>query len=379
MKKIKSITGKRKIQVCDLLREHEAIKGPVEKAARRVFDSGRYILGRELEAFEKEFARYNGSGYAIGVASGTEALQISLEALSIGAGDEVITAVNTAIPTAMAIAAAGARPKFVDVDERTSNIDIDKIEKAITGKTRAIIPVHIYGNPCDIAGVRRIAKKHKLFIVEDACQAHGAAYKQKKVGSFGDLGAFSFYPTKNLGCYGDGGIIVTDSGPLAQKAGLLRNYGQPMRYKCDIEGINSRLDELQAAILRVKLRRLGRSNRRRREIAALYEKNLKNVAGVTQPCASKYAQHVFHLYVIRCEERDGLKRFLSKRGIETEIHYPIPLHLQKAFKYLGYRKGDFPVAERLAGEIISLPMFTELTDGEVRVICDSIREFYKGR
>lgn len=379
MKKIKNITGKRKILVSDLLREHAAIKGPVEKAARRVFDSGRYILGKEVEAFEKEFARYNGSRYAIGVASGTEALEISLKALSIGPGDEVITAVNTAIPTAMAIAAAGARPKFVDVDERTSNIDIDKIEKAITGKTRAIIPVHIYGNPCNIAWVKLIAKKHKLFIVEDACQAHGASCKQKKVGSFGDLGAFSFYPTKNLGCYGDGGMIVTDNKALARKAKLLRNYGQPMRYKCDIEGINSRLDELQAAILRVKLGRLDSSNDRRRAIAALYDKNLKNIEGVTVPCVCKYARHVFHLYVIRCKNRDDLKIFLSEKGIETEIHYPIPLHLQKAFKYLGYKKGDFPAAEKLAGEIISLPIFPELKGGEVRTICGSIKEFYKGR
>lgn len=378
MKRTKNTTGK-KLLVCDLKREHIAIRKEVEGAVKRVLDSGWYILGKELVAFEVEFARYIGSSYAIGVASGTEALQIALMALSIGKGDQVITAVNTAIPTAMAITSAGASPTFVDIDENTFNISIAGIEKAITKRTKAIIPVHLYGNPCNMSEVLRIAKKYKIAVVEDCAQAHGASYKNRKVGTFGDLGAFSFYPTKNLGCYGDGGAVVTDSKALAEKVKLLRNYGQSTRYVCDVEGINSRLDEVQAAILRVKLRNLDRYIARRREIVALYGRDLASIDEVTVPYRIEDTQHAFHLYVIRCAMRDRLKEYLDKKGIETQIHYPVQLHLQKAFSTLGYRRGAFPVAEKLAGEILSLPIFPALQNEEVAVICKSIKEFYSNR
>jgi len=376
MKRIKNITGKR-ILVSDLSRGHSASKDQIERAILRVLDSGWYVLGLELEAFEREFARYNGSRYAVGVASGTEAIQIALMALGIGRGDEVITIPNTAIPTAMAIVAAGATPRFVDVREDTQNIDETKLKESITKKTKAIIPVHLYGNPCEIEGVLRIAGQHGLYVVEDACQAHGASYNGKKVGTFGDLGAFSFYPTKNLGCYGDGGMIVTDDRKLAETVKLLRNYGQKTRYACDMEGINSRLDEIQAAILRVKLRRLNSFNKRRRHIAALYQKCLAEMGEMRLPMiGDNTRQGVFHLYVIRCQKRDALRSFLAKRGIETQIHYPVPLHLQKAFAHLGYSRGDFPVAEKLVREILSLPIFPELTDREVVRISALIRKWY---
>lgn len=376
MRRIKDTTGK-KLLVCDLKREHAALRAEVEAAVIRVLNSGRYVLGGELAAFEDEFARAMGSSYAIGVASGTEALQLSLMALSVGRGDEVITAVNTAIPTAMAITAAGARPRFVDVDEETSNIDASKIEKAITKKTKAIVPVHLYGNPCNIAEVMKIAKKRGVAVIEDCAQAHGAAVNGKTAGTFGQLGAFSFYPTKNLGCYGDGGAVVTTDQGLAEKVRLLRNYGQPTRYRCDVEGINSRLDELQAAILRVKLRYLDRSVLRRIAIASLYDRLLSSISGVITPHRSKNVKHVYHLYVIKCMRRDALKDCLEKKAMETQIHYPIPLHLQKAFKGLGYKKGDFPVAEKLAGEILSLPVFPALRDEEVMAVCSAIGDFYK--
>ncbi|MBN2452702.1 MAG: DegT/DnrJ/EryC1/StrS family aminotransferase [Candidatus Omnitrophica bacterium] len=378
MKRTGKNTGK-KILVCDLKREHGTIRGEVMRSVKRVLDSGWYILGKELEAFENEFAEYIGSSNAVGVASGTEGLQLALMALAVGRGDEVITAVNTAIPTAMAIVSAGATPKFVDIDEDTFNLDIRELERAITGKTKAIVPVHLYGNPCDIGGVMKIARKHGLAVIEDACQAHGASHNSRKVGSFGDLGAFSFYPTKNLGCYGDGGMVVTNNGKLAAKLRLLRNYGQATRYSCDIEGINSRLDEIQAAILRGKLRRLDRFNKRRSAIARLYGECLKDIGALELPSYDRNSKHVFHLYVIRCEKRDMLRDFLLKNGIETQIHYPVPLHLQGAFKGLGYRAGDFPRAEALSRKILTLPVFPALTDGEVMRICNCVRRFYNGR
>lgn len=376
MRRIKNTTGK-VLLVCDLKREHRAIRGEVAHAVRRVLDSGWYILGKELESFEREFAVYNGAHHAVGVASGTEAIQLALTSLGVGRGDEVITPVNTAIPTAMAIAACGAMPRFVDVDDATSNIDVSRLEQAITKKTRAIVPVHLYGRACNIEEIMKIANRHGCSVVEDCAQAQGAMRAKKKVGNFGALGAFSFYPTKNLGCYGDGGIVATSDKRLADKLRLLRNYGQSSRYRCEVQGINSRLDEIQAAILRVKLRHLAGWTSRRQRLSGVYSENLRNIDGVITPLIGKAAEHVFHLYVIRCRRRDELKEYLADRGIETQIHYPIPLHLQKAFKGLRYRRGDFPVAERLSGEILSLPIFPSLTDREVLAVCESIRLFYK--
>ena len=376
MKNMGNITGS-KIVVSDLKREPRQLKKKIEKAVDKVLSSGWYILGKELASFEKEFASYCGTSYAVGVASGTEALQLSLMALSISSGDEVIIPVNTAIPAAMAIVAAGAKPKFVDIKEATFNIDPSKIEKLITKRTKAIMPVHLYGNPCDMDNVSKIARKHKLFVVEDASQSHGAIYKNKKVGSLSDLACFSFYPTKNLGCYGDGGMVVTNGKKLTEKIHYLRNYGQISRYICRIKGINSRLDEVQAAILRVKLKHLDAFNKRRIEIATRYNKNLKNIAEIESPCENKSTKHVFYLYVIRSKKRNKLKAYLEQKKIKSEIHYPIPLHLQEAFRCLGYRKGDFPVGERVAREILSLPIFPTLTNGEVDRISFHIRNFYR--
>lgn len=376
MKRTKKITGKR-ILVSDLKREHNALRDEIERAVLRVLDSGWYILGHELKAFEEEFARYNGSRYAIGVASGTEALQLALVALDIGRGDEIILPVNTAIPTAMAIVASGASPVFVDVDPDSSNIDVGKIDRVVSHRTKAIIPVHLYGNPCDMDGILKIARKRGLRVVEDACQAHGASYKGKRVGSIGLMGAFSFYPTKNLGAYGDGGLIVTDDRRLADKLKLLRNYGQATRYKCEINGINSRLDEIQAAILRVKLRHLDYFTGRRLVISGLYNRYLGQMKSVAIPPSSRDAKRVYHLYVIRCKKRDALRDYLSRRGIETQIHYPMPLHMQGAFRGLGYRAGDFRCAEALSRDILSLPIFPSLKDSEVRKICGCIRKFYE--
>ncbi|GAG40038.1 unnamed protein product, partial [marine sediment metagenome] len=247
------------------------------------------------------------------------------------------------------------------------------IERAITKRTKAIMPVHLYGNPCDMESVLKIARKHNLFVVEDACQAHGASQNGRKTGTLGDLGAFSFYPTKNLGCYGDGGMVITNKKDISDKVKLLRNYGQPSRYDSHIKGINSRLDEIQAAILRVKLRYLEQFNERRRKIANLYKKYLEGIKEITPPSRERGARHVFHLYVIRCKNRDRLKKFLSRKGIETQIHYPIPLHLQKAFRYLRYRKGDLKVTEDSARQILSLPLFPGLEEREVKRICRYIR------
>lgn len=375
MRNIDDTTGSI-IRVSDLRRELPAVKKKAEKAMRRVLDAGRYILGEELASFEREFAHFCGSSYAIAVASGTDALELSLRALSIGKGHEVIVPVNTAIPTVMALCASGSEPKFVDVEVETFNIDVLKLEKAITKRTKAIIPVHLYGNPCDMDIILRIAKKNELFVIEDACQAHGALYKGKKAGTFGTAGAFSFYPTKNLGCFGDGGAITTNNKKMADRIRLMRNYGQRTRYICDEKGTNSRLDEVQAAILRIKLKYLAKHNERRREIARLYGRYLDGIEEVKTPSCESQRQHVFHLYVIRCKHRDRLKKYLSKKAVETEIHYPIPLHLQKAFKYLGHRKGDFPLAEKLSNEILSLPMFPALEKREIKTICNSIKDFY---
>jgi len=374
MSTTKSITGK--IQVCDLKRETAALGTEIERCIARVLKSGRYILGPELESFEETFACYVGCKYAVGVASGTEALQISLAAMSIGTGDEVITPVNTAIPTAMAIVAAGAKPVFVDVGEASLNIDVSLTEKAITPRTKAVMPVHLYGNPCAIDAVSRLARKHNLKMIEDCAQAHGAEYARKKAGSFGDAGAFSFYPTKNLACYGDGGIIVTDSKELAGRMRLIRNYGQATRYECVITGINSRLDEIQAAILSVKLKHLDSFNGRRIKIAALYRKELGGIDEIGFPLCAAGSKCVFHLFVMRCKNREDLREYLDEKGVMTEVHYPVPLHMQKTFRYLGYKKGDFAVAEKAADEILSLPIFPTLKDSEVKYICGNIREFY---
>jgi len=362
-----------KIPFNNLERQYESIEPNLSKALRNVFKSGWFILGQNVEAFEKEFADYMGKKYGIGVASGTDALFLALLASGIKRGDEVITVPNTAIPTIAAISAAGAVPVFVDINEFYT-IDTSKIEKKFSDKTRAIIPVHLYGQSCQMAHIINIAKKYNLQVIEDCAQAHGTEYKGAKV-PFGDIGCFSFYPTKNLGAYGDGGMIVTNNEKLFQKLKLLRNYGETVRFTHVIKGYNSRLDEIQAAILRIKLKHLDRWNNGRRKIAKSYTEQLKDF--VLTPQEDNDSKHVYHLYVIRTERRDRLKDYLYSKGIGTAIHYPIPAHLQRGYSDFGYKKGDFSTCEQFSREILSLPLFPELRDKEIEYICTSVKKFFK--
>jgi len=363
-----------RIEVVNLKAQYRSVQAEVNEAIAGVFDCGSFILGENVEAFENEFADYCGVDFAVGVASGTDALQLALRACGIGQGDEVITVANTAFATAIAISWSGAWPVFVDVDN-TYTIDVTKIEEKITARTKAIVPVHLYGRPVDMDLMVKIARKHNLMIIEDACQAHGAEYQGKKVGSFGDVGCFSFYPTKNLGAYGDGGIAVTNNEEVARGLRLLRNYGQVARFNHTSKGYNSRLDEIQAAILRVKLKKLDNWNDRRRQHAALYDSLLKGSQVITPP-VRKGAKHVYHLYVIRTPDRDQMQEWLRGNGVGTDIHYPIPIHLQPAFKEMGLREGSLPMTEQYAGEILSLPMYPELTEDEVYQVCESIAKFW---
>jgi len=356
----------------NLTKQYNVIKSEIDEAAARVMKKGCFILGPEVAAFEKEFSEYIDAKYAIGVGSGTEALHIALLALSIGPGDEVITVPNTAVATVAAIELTGARAVLCDVRADSMTMDADKLAGAITHQTRAIIPVHLFGQSADLDPILELAKKHNLFVVEDCAQAHGATYHGKAVGTYGESAIFSFYPTKNLGAYGDGGAIVTSNAQLAERMCLIRQYGWSERYISHIKGINSRLDELQAAILRVKLRHLDEWNEARRERAALYTKLLHTVIPQRE---MPYGKAVYHLYVIKSPRRDQLSSHLKAREIDTAIHYPVPIHLQPAYANLGYRVGDFPVVEKLAGEILSLPLYPELSLDEVRVVAAVVNEF----
>ena len=356
----------------DLTKQYATIQAEIDAATARVLKGGWYILGPEVKAFEKELAEYIGTQFAIGVGSGTEAIHIALLVLGIGAGDEVITVPNTAVATVAAIELTGARPVLVDVRDDTMLMDVEKIERAITPRTKAIIPVHLFGQSADLDPILAIARAHKIFVLEDCAQAHGATYRGKRVGSIGDIAAFSFYPTKNLGAYGDGGAITTNNSELAQRIDLLRQYGWRERYTSDIKGMNSRLDELQAAILRVKLRHLDAWNQARRERAALYTELLRTV---TPPREMPYGEAVYHLYVVQSPKRDALVEHLKTRGIGTMIQYPHTIHLQPAYTNLGYRAGSFPVAERLAREIVSLPLYPELSLDDVRMIASIVNQF----
>src|SRR3989344_4823715 len=357
----------------DYRRQLESIRPKIDQAIWRVLDSGKLILGEEVRKFENEFAKYIGLDYAVGVNSGTDAIKIALRALGIGLGDEIITVANTAVPTVSAIREVGAVPVFVDVVE-DYNIDASKIAEKINKKTRAILAVHLYGMPCSIKEIVKIAKTNKIFLVEDCAQAHGATYMGKKVGSFGDIACFSFYPTKNLGAYGDGGMIVTSNKKLADTARRLRMYGMEKTYSAREEGYNSRLDELQAAILNMKLSYLDGWNVRRKEIARYYFKNIKN-KHIALPRLKTGYSHAFHLFVIRTKVREQLERYLKQNGVGYGIHYPFPIHRQKAYGFLGYKKGELPATERAAKEVLSLPVFPELTDKELRSIVAKINTF----
>lgn len=367
-----------KIKFLDLTVQYQSVKKEIDNAIKRVLEKGRFVGGEEVEAFEKEIAKFCSVKYAIGVNSGTDALYLSLKALGIGLGDEVITTPFTFISTAEVIANTGAKPIFVDIEPRIFNIDPSKIEEKITKKTKIIIPVHLFGKMADMPEIMRIAKKYKLFVVEDAAQAIGAKYKNKKAGAIGDLGCFSFFPSKNLGSYGDGGIVITNNKKLADKIRLLRNHGSSPKekYKNLILGTNSRLDTIQAAILRQKLKHLHQWNKKRRRIAEVYNRELRGIKEITIPNTNL---HFFHQYTIRVKngERDKLKRYLEKQGIPTMIYYPLPLHLQPAFRYLGYKIGDFPQAERLSKEVMSLPVYPELFYANQKRIIKEILRFFK--
>jgi dTDP-4-amino-4,6-dideoxygalactose transaminase len=363
--------------VFDLKDQYNAMKDEINEAVARVLESGWFILGKEVEAFEEEFAAYCGLSHGVGVGSGTEALHLALLACGVGPGDEVITVPHTAVATVAAIELTGARPVFIDIDPASYTIVPDQLESRITAQTRAVVPVHLYGQAADLDPILEIAQRHGLTVVEDCAQAHGAEYQGRRVGSLGRVACFSFYPTKNLGAYGDGGMVVTDDGSLAQKVRLLRQYGWEKRYVSSLKGLNSRLDEIQAAILRVKLGKLDEWNKARRARARLYNELLAG-SGVAIPAEMDYGRHVYHLYVVRCPHRayrDELKSYLAERGVGTAIHYPVPIHLQEAYRDLGYQRGDFPVTEACADEILSLPMYPELREDVVREIVKLFKEY----
>jgi len=360
----------------DLRQQYQSIKDEVNISLQQVMDSSRFVLGENVNFLEKEFAGFCETDYAVGVANGTDALRLALIACGIGKGDEVITIPNTFIATTEAISQTGVKIVFVDVNLWTYNIDVSQIEGAINERTRVIVPVHLFGEPADMNPIMKIARKYNLKVIEDACQAHGAEYKGKKVGSIGDAGCFSFYPSKNLGAFGDGGMVVSNGNEIAQKIKMLRDHGQIKKYEHLVEGYNSRLDEIQAAILRVKLKRLDEWNKLRRKNASIYNDLLEDVDEVVMPLEAEYAKHVYHLYVIRTHRRDELQDWLKSKGIGTGLHYPIPLHLQRAYEYLGYKEGDFPVAEECAKQILSLPMFPELTQEEIEKVVTEIKRFF---
>jgi len=407
-----------KIPLVDLKTQYESIKREVDFAIQAVIDESAFTLGKYVERFERSFAKYCGTKYCIGVSSGTDALHLALRACGIGQGDEVITVPNTFIATAEAISMTGAKPVFVDIDEQTYNMDAERLREYLEHRNlpKAVIPVHLYGQPCNMDTILKIAKQYNLKVIEDACQAHGALYYSSRsrmrdvknryrssllshhsktpspkpithyqlpvtghrspvgIGTMGDAGCFSFYPGKNLGAYGDGGAIITNNPEIAQKLRLLRNHGQESKYIHLIKGYCNRLHAMQAAILSVKLKRLDEWNQRRRENALIYDQLLEDT-GIIPPYVDDKVKHVYHLYVIRIKNRDTLRTALKSKGIATGIHYPIPLHLQPAYAYLGHKPGDFPITERVANEILSLPMFPELTPEQIEYIVKQIKDF----
>jgi len=364
-----------KIPLVDLKSQYKEIEKEIDSKVKEVILSCNFIGGRYVKKFEQNFANYIRTKHCIGVGNGTEALFIALKCLGITQGDEVITAANSFIATSEAITMTGARVVFVDCDEKTYNIDVKKIEKAITNRTKAIIPVHLYGQPADMDPILKIAKKYNLFVIEDAAQAHGAKYKGLNVGTIGDCACFSFYPGKNLGAYGDAGAIVTNNAELAQKVRMFANHGRKEKYNHEFEGVNSRLDGLQAAILDVKLKHLAQWIERRRTIAKMYDEGLKNT--VITPYVLPGVRHVYHLYVIRIKNRDKVRKFLAEKGISTGIHYPIPLPFLKAYSYLGHKPADFPVAYSIKDELLSLPIYGDMTDEQVEYVIQHLRNAVK--
>lgn len=364
------------IPIFDLKAQYAAHKQELDEAALRVMASGWFVHGQEHAAFEAEFAAYCEAQFGIGVGNGTEAIRLGLMGLGVGPGDEVITTANAGMPPIAAIREAGAVPVMVDVDRATRVIDPPAIEAAITPKTRAVLAVHLFGMPVNVDAIRAITQPRGIKLMEDCAQAHGARYKGKRVGSLGDAAAFSFYPTKNLGAYGDGGFVTTNDAEVADRVRLLRGYGWRQRYLSEVHGTNSRLDEIQAAILRVKLRYLDAANAERRRRAEIYAEALSNV---TLPATPAYAEPVYHLYVVETDSRDALRAALAEAGIGTDIHYPLPSHLQPSCANLGMGKGSLPVTESLAARIISLPMYPELPEADVRRVAEAVSRLAGGR
>jgi dTDP-4-amino-4,6-dideoxygalactose transaminase len=365
------------IPTCDLAAQYHSIQAEVDAAIREVLESGNFTLGPNVLEFERELARFCGCEYGIGVASGTDALRLAMDALDIGPGDEVITTPFTFVSTAAEVTRAGGTPIFVDIEPRTMNIDPAQVERAVTPRTRALLPVHLFGNPADMAPLMELAARCGLPVVEDAAQAMGAAYQGRLICSFGLLSCVSFFPTKLLGAYGDAGMILTRDRAMAERLDVLRRFGGSTRYLHERLGYNSRLDELQAAVLRVKLRRLGEWNARRRQIAAGYDRLLAGLP-LRLPSEAPGAFHVYQEYTVRTHQREALQAFLLDRGVETAVYYPLPLHLQQLYLDLGLGPGSFPEAERAAAEVLSLPIYPELTDEQVEEVAAAVRAFHGG-
>jgi len=361
------------IPLVDLKAQHQSIRPELDAAVAKVLDSCQFALGPEVAAFEEEFAAYCSARCGVAVNSGTSALHLALLAAGVGPGDDVITVPFTFVATVAAIGYAGARARFVDVEPRSYTMDPAKLEAGITPRTKAIIPVHLYGQTADMDPILAIARKRRLIVIEDAAQAHGAEYKGRRAGGIGDLGCFSFYPAKNLGACGEGGMVVTNNPEFVRTMKMLRDWGQEVKYQHVLKGFNYRMEGFQGAVLRVKLRHLPKWTDARRAHAAQYAQGLAG-SGIEPPVEMPYARHVYHVYTVRARQRDALRKALDADGIATGIHYPIPIHLLKAHADLGYKAGDFPCSERAANEVVSLPMFAELTDAQIRTVCNAVRQ-----
>ncbi|HSR23432.1 MAG TPA: DegT/DnrJ/EryC1/StrS family aminotransferase [Candidatus Eisenbacteria bacterium] len=365
------------IPLVDLRAQHRSIAAEVEPAVRAVMERADFVLGHDVEAFEAEYADYCEVGHAVGLDSGLSALELGMRALGIGPGDEVITPANSFIASSSAISATGATPVWADVDPRTCNLDPDAVRAVITPRTRAIMPVHLYGQPADMDAIAAIAREHGLKVIEDACQAHGARVAGRRVGSMGDFAAFSFYPAKNLGAYGDGGILTTRDAELADRVRMMRNYGQRQKYEHVTTAWNRRLDTIQAAVLRIKLRRLDEWNAARRRHAALYDRLLRD-SELELPWTRPDVEHVYHLYVVQTDGRDQVLAALRAQGIGAALHYPVPIHLQETYRDRGCGRGAFPVTERAAGRLLSLPMYPELTEEQVHRVANAVTSAVAG-
>ena len=359
----------------DLKSQYLGIKSEILSAIEMLLDTGQFVLGKEVATFEEEFADFCGTRYAVAVNSGTSALHLALLAAGVQPGDEVITVPCTFVATVAAILYAGAKPVFVDVDPATYTMDASQLEQAVTAKTKVILPVHLYGNPADMDGIRKVARRHGITVIEDAAQAHGAEYRGARCGSLGDLGCFSFYPGKNLGAYGEGGLVTTNDPDRARTIRMLRDWGAEKKYEHVLKGFNYRMEGIQGAILRVKLRYLQQWTDARIAHAAMYGQLLAEL-GLTLPHTRPDTKHVYHVYAVLTDRRREVIEFLSARGVQTGIHYPYPVHLLPAYGDLGYHAGDFPVSERIAAQELSLPMYPELTNGHIEAVCSAVTDFY---